>query len=347
MNAIPIEDGFNFEEIHFEAIGNQSLDQYTIVADISEPQGEVLGTIVCIHGWAGNKSYYSELIFLLGRKYRIIAVDLRGHGDSDVSRNEPWTTESLAIDLKMLLDYYFSERDEDDYKIILMGSSLGSAISLKFYEIFPERVEKMILISPTRKFRIPWWLKLGARTPAPLLEVFNHAVISPVMKVASAILGSKKLSIASKKVNRVRVRSHQKLVKEGLETYEFRMEHIKVPTLIIVGEKDQIIPPMDSMKLVDCCSKYALLVVRDHGHLLLSHYPREITGLAASFILLPEEFLMNKSYEVIKKEDGLEMRPVDPETIREQFLEFDRQCQAEEKQERSWEYIIPSVEKLK
>ena len=56
---------------------------------------------------------------------------------------------------------------------------------------------------------------------------------------------------------------------------------------------------------------------------------------------------MNKTYEVIKKVNGLEMRPIDPEAIRDQFLEFDRQCQAEEKHEHDWGCIIPSVEKTK
>ncbi|MBV9745355.1 MAG: alpha/beta hydrolase [Acidobacteriia bacterium] len=98
--------------------------------------------LVMIHGITGNLAiWHLEIVPALMSAYRITTYDLRGHGYSDVPPTG-YTTADHATDLKYLLDSLGIQRAH------IMGHSFGADIALHFTILFPERVNRLILVEP-------------------------------------------------------------------------------------------------------------------------------------------------------------------------------------------------------
>jgi pimeloyl-ACP methyl ester carboxylesterase len=106
-------------------------------------RGERAGpAVVLIHGYTDNARDWVPLLPYLSKHYRLILVDIRGHGKS--SKPECcYTRLDFAYDIKLLLDS-LGVRKAD-----IVGHSLGSIIAQTFAEYWPERTAHVVLISST------------------------------------------------------------------------------------------------------------------------------------------------------------------------------------------------------
>jgi len=111
-------------------------DGISINLNIWEGDGE---TIICLHGITANSRCFDYLASILTPKYRVMAMDLRGRGQSGKPPSG-YSIEHHLRDINCLLDDLGLDR------VILMGHSLGAFISLVFGAKFPDRVEKIILV---------------------------------------------------------------------------------------------------------------------------------------------------------------------------------------------------------
>lgn len=105
--------------------------------------GNPSGTpVVLIHGYTDSDLDWAPLIPYLSRDFRLVIVDLRGHGVS--SKPECcYTRLDFAYDVKLLLDALRIERAD------IVGHSLGSMIAQTFAEYWPQRTRRVVLISST------------------------------------------------------------------------------------------------------------------------------------------------------------------------------------------------------
>jgi pimeloyl-ACP methyl ester carboxylesterase len=94
--------------------------------------------IVLIHGYLESADIWNSLAAKLSKKFRIISVDLPGHGLSDIYR-ESNSMEFLATIIKNLLD------KNGIGKVFLTGHSLGGYITLAFLELYPEKLSGFCL----------------------------------------------------------------------------------------------------------------------------------------------------------------------------------------------------------
>jgi pimeloyl-ACP methyl ester carboxylesterase len=119
---------------------------------IALPDGEVLAYIdmgdaagppvVLIHGYTDNARDWVPMLPYLSKGFRLILVDIRGHGRS--SKPECcYSRLDFAYDIKLLLDALGVER------AAIVGHSLGSIIAQTFAEYWPERTSQVVLISST------------------------------------------------------------------------------------------------------------------------------------------------------------------------------------------------------
>lgn len=102
---------------------------------IDQGQGQ---PIILLHGNGENGEYFGHQIAYFCKKYRVIALDTRGHGQSPRG-NKPFTIKQFADDLLNFMD------EKDIQKAHLLGFSDGGNIALTFALIHPERVDKLIL----------------------------------------------------------------------------------------------------------------------------------------------------------------------------------------------------------
>ena len=95
-------------------------------------------TIIFIHGFPFNKSMWGKQIEILKENYRVIAYDIRGHGNTDAG-SDNFSIELFVNDLLGLMDTLNID------KSILCGLSMGGYIALNAIENYPERFNALLL----------------------------------------------------------------------------------------------------------------------------------------------------------------------------------------------------------
>ena len=95
--------------------------------------------LICIHGLSGNAHNFDELAPHLAAKWHVIALDVRGRGDSQWGPSGEYTAPIYVADLVALLDTLTIPR------VALIGTSMGGIISMMFAGGYPDRVERLVL----------------------------------------------------------------------------------------------------------------------------------------------------------------------------------------------------------
>jgi len=98
--------------------------------------------VVLLHGFLENKTMWAELIPALSKKYRIITIDLLGHGQTE-PMGYVQTMEDNADAVQAVLSELRIR------KAVLAGHSMGGYVALAFAELYPEQVRGVILINST------------------------------------------------------------------------------------------------------------------------------------------------------------------------------------------------------
>ena len=98
--------------------------------------------IILIHGFLETVSVWNDLTPLLQNTYRVISIDLPGHGKSD-GLGELHSMEEMAIVANAIIENIEIE------KAIFLGHSMGGYVCLAYAELFPEKVKGLGLINST------------------------------------------------------------------------------------------------------------------------------------------------------------------------------------------------------
>ncbi|GAB4153793.1 MAG: hypothetical protein Fur0021_19830 [Candidatus Promineifilaceae bacterium] len=116
--------------------------------------------IMFVHGFAGVLESWEFQINHFARNYRVIAPDLRGHGQSDAPFTE-YTMPEMVADL----DAIANQLDLPP-RFILAAHSFGGSIAVEYANAHPERLEKLILIATAGEYPLPKAANVLFRIPA-------------------------------------------------------------------------------------------------------------------------------------------------------------------------------------
>lgn len=111
------------------------------VDDGGREQGKTL-PVVFVHSLAGNSTHWTAQLEHLRRTRRAVALDLRGHGQSEQPKNGDYTLTAMAGDIAAVVDTLGLDR------FVLVGHSLGGGIALIYAGSHPERVAGLVLVDP-------------------------------------------------------------------------------------------------------------------------------------------------------------------------------------------------------
>jgi pimeloyl-ACP methyl ester carboxylesterase len=95
--------------------------------------------LVFVHGWACDRTFWREQLDVFAADYRVVALDLAGHGESGAGR-ETWSVAGLAGDVEAVVDALGLER------AILIGHSMGGPVSLEAARRMPGRVIGVVAV---------------------------------------------------------------------------------------------------------------------------------------------------------------------------------------------------------
>ncbi len=114
--------------------------------------------IIFSHAWMEDCSVWNSQIELFSKKYKVIAYDHRGHGNSDKPKTN-YSIQTLSNDLYSLIQKLNLE------KVTLVGNSMGGMTALVLALNHPDKISKLILVGTTAKMafsmRIQLWLMLN------------------------------------------------------------------------------------------------------------------------------------------------------------------------------------------
>ncbi|MDN5286254.1 MAG: Pimeloyl-ACP methyl ester carboxylesterase [Mucilaginibacter sp.] len=96
-------------------------------------------TLLFVHGWCINKSYWSSQATYFGKKYRVVAIDLPGFGQSGKNRNQ-WNTMAFSRDVDSVI------KQLDLKKVILVGHSMSGDVVLQAAVDNPKQVIGLVVV---------------------------------------------------------------------------------------------------------------------------------------------------------------------------------------------------------
>ncbi len=106
---------------------------------------EIVGkgqTLVLIHGFLGSRNSFKPLIQRLKNQYKVLSIDLPGHGDSSPI--------GYVHDMELLADLLKSLLDKNRLRrVFLIGHSLGGYVTLAFAEKYPDQLKGLVLLNST------------------------------------------------------------------------------------------------------------------------------------------------------------------------------------------------------
>jgi pimeloyl-ACP methyl ester carboxylesterase len=102
-----------------------------------DARGEGEPSIVFIHGWCCDRTFWLGQLDAFAADHRVVAIDLVGHGTSGVYRDR-WTVDGLAGDVQMLVEGL------DLKRVVLVGHSMGGPVALLAAARMPGRVVAVV-----------------------------------------------------------------------------------------------------------------------------------------------------------------------------------------------------------
>jgi pimeloyl-ACP methyl ester carboxylesterase len=246
--------------------------------------------VVLLHGFPLSRAMWAEQLAGLGTTYRIIAPDLRGHGESPAPEGV-YTMDDMADDvIELLGTLHITE------PIVLGGLSMGGYVALSLVVRYPDRVRALMLMDT----------RAGADTPeaaqgreATARTVLDLDKPTPVVEAMLPKLFSKlTLETRPERVEPLRDVMEQMTPRgiagalRGMAKRPDRradLPGISVPTLVLVGEEDVITPPAEARALADAIPNARLEVIPQSGHMAPYENPAVANAAILRFLKSPED----------------------------------------------------------
>ncbi|MBO5197099.1 MAG: alpha/beta hydrolase [Lachnospiraceae bacterium] len=225
-----------------------------------QEQGEGM-PLVLLHGNGENSGYFEHQLSYFSKKYRVIALDTRGHGRS-LRGKAPFTLEQFAEDLKEFLDAKGLNR------INLLGFSDGGNIALLFALKYPQYVNRLILNGANLR-------PSGVKAYVQLPIVIGYGIASACAGMARSAKGA----LAHKEMLGLMV------TQPKIQPQELR--RLSCPALVIVGTRDMI---RDShSELIAKSLPNARLVRIEGDHFIAAKKSKEFNRAVEEFLSDSEE----------------------------------------------------------
>ncbi|NTU54646.1 MAG: alpha/beta fold hydrolase [Anaerolineales bacterium] len=242
--------------------------------------------LVLISGLGYSLWQWHRMVPLLAEHFQVVTFDNRGVGQSDKPAG-PYTAQMLAADTVGLLDALNIE------KAVILGHSMGGFIAQSMALDFPQRVEKLILCStnfggPHHVPVTPEAMKVLADvTSDPLTRFKNGLSVSTAPGWAEKNPGMIEEWVKWRVANPIEPAHYQAQMAIGLSlmpeaaAFEDKLPRLDVPTLILFGAHDKVVPPANADLLAQKIAGSQVVIFPDAGHF----FPIEIPEAASRTIM--------------------------------------------------------------
>jgi 3-oxoadipate enol-lactonase len=254
-----------------------------ITVSYTDEGADNLPVIIFIHGFPFNKEMWDKQVEVLKENFRVIAYDVRGHGNS-WSGTDDFTIELFVKDLLSLMDALEIE------KTVLCGLSMGGYVALKAMENHPNRFNALVLCDTSCKADSPEAKKKRMKAIESIRENGIEKFADDSLKnfFAHESFITKRNVIAE--VREKMINTTEKSVIKTLLALSKRKEtcttllKIKVPVLILVGKEDKITPPEAAQFMNENINGSVMSVIENAGHLSNLESPDQFNEQLKKFL---------------------------------------------------------------
>jgi pimeloyl-ACP methyl ester carboxylesterase len=255
-------------------------------------QGEAL---LLIHGMAGSSATWRAILPQLAKRYRVVAPDLLGHGESDKPRGD-YSLGAFAVWLRDFLDELGITR------VTVVGQSLGGGVAMQFVYQHPDYCERLVLISSgglgpdvgviLRLLSAPGAeLVLPIVAPKPVLKVGNKVKSwlssAGIQSPRGAEMWSAYSSLSDRQTRQSFLRTLRSVVDYRGQAVS-ALSRLKLqqglPVMAIWGDRDDIIPVEHAYAAQAAREGSRLEVLPGVGHFAQVEAPMQVVDLIEDFI---------------------------------------------------------------
>ncbi|RTY95766.1 alpha/beta fold hydrolase [Flavobacterium sp. GT3R68] len=225
--------------------------------------------IVLLHGFLENQTMWNPYVEEFSKKYRIITVDLLGHGQTDC------------------LGYVHSMEDNADAvhavlaelrirKAIFVGHSMGGYVALAFAELYPETVKGLVLLNSTTRADSEERKTNRDRAIVAVKQNYANFIRMSISNLFSED-NREKLADEIEKVKLEALKTSLQGIVASLEGMKIRpdrevlLHFAPYPILLILGKKDPVLAYEETVEQIE--NTDVPLVTFAHGH--MSHIENE------------------------------------------------------------------------
>ena len=235
--------------------------------------------LLILHGWGAGSDSWIEVQDILAKKgFKVICPDLPGFGKS------PDPPDIWGMDDYVGLVSKFAEGLQID-KFFLLGHSMGGGVATEFASLYPEKVKALILCGAAvirEKENFSWRQKIAFYlTKASYvifgIPIFKKKLYSLGRKIVYKIAGVYDYYMADRLMKEV----FKKVSGNNLRDCAAK---IKVPTLIIWGDKDQTMPLKHAFILNNIISGSQLSIMKGIDHSPHRKVPEELSEIIFKFL---------------------------------------------------------------
>jgi len=231
--------------------------------------------LVLIHGWTQNVDAWRDQIADFTQRYRVVAIDLPGHGQSD----KPQVTYSMELFARALEAVM---RDAKVKSAVLVGHSMGTPVARQFYRKYPEKTLAIVIVDgPLRPFG-------DKATLNQMIAGFRGPTYrDTVAQMLAGISGTNLSAEVKQRINTSSNNTPQYVLVSAFEGMAdesiWGEDRINVPVLAIMA-KTPLFPPNIEESFRTIATKMDFQMWEGVGHFIMMEKPKEFNAAVLQWL---------------------------------------------------------------
>jgi len=232
--------------------------------------------LLVVHGGGGDAATWLNNISELAENYTVYAPDLPGFGDSQQIEGDCYIPELTAF-----IDKFTDKLGLESFHIV--GHSIGGGIALNYALGSPQKIKKLVLISSLCMGReIAFWVRILS-LPARYIGSILQAGLKSVQWVFTTLLSPLKLVFPLTSTSLGFGKSISTL-KEQTMVLAGRLSEIMMPTLVVWGSRDGIVPVRQAYAAAEIIPDCQLKVFENRGHNVHRDELKQFSSVLTDFL---------------------------------------------------------------
>ena len=249
--------------------------------------------VVLLHGITGHARTWDDEARLLAERRRVLALDQRGHGDSDPAPDGDYGDDALLGDLDAFVHALGLGR------VSLLALSLGGRVAINYAGRYPAQVERLVVvdigpeIAPAGRARVGTLMATAPERFASIEDVIIH-MRANAPRYTDAMLRHRAQHAVRPLPGGGFTWKYDRALRDAIRQGRLRVpadlwpqwRAIACPTLLVRGAESDVLSDETAKRMIDALPGARLVVVPDAGHTVPGDQP-------AAFQALLREFLMS------------------------------------------------------